>query len=225
MVKNKVKTNVALVAAVASITATGLLGNTSMKVLNESKKQNDNLSKQIIDLNDNLKISKENGDKLIKAVNEMSLELEKSDKKIKELESKINTNASNIKKLQATNLKKQRQANASIDKNISSTNLTPIKMKLTFYGDFASENGGYAATDAQGNKLVAGTIASNAYSFGTKFTFNNQVFTVRDRGGKSLNNPNKLDVFVPRLKGESDLAYKKRILKYGVKTVTAYKIN
>ena len=48
---------------------------------------------------------------------------------------------------------------------------TPIKMKITFYGDFASENGGYASLDAQGNKLVAGTVASNAYKFGTKFTF------------------------------------------------------
>ena len=189
------------------------------------EKKNDELYNLIISLNVILKASKENGDKLIEAVKEMSLQLEESDKKIKELESQVNTNTSNIKKLQATNLEKQKQAKASIKSNTTQTTGTPIKMKLTFYGDFASENGGYAATDAQGNKLVAGTVASNAYSFGTKFTFNGQTFTVKDRGGSSLNNPNKLDVFVPRLSGESDSAYKKRILQYGVKTVTAHKIN
>lgn len=102
---------------------------------------------------------------------------------------------------------------------------TPVKMTLTFYGDFAHENGGYTGIDAQGNKLVAGTVASNAYSFGTKFEFNGQVFTVRDRGGKNFNSSNRLDVFVPRKSGESNSAYAKRIRNYGRKTVTMYKLS
>lgn len=102
---------------------------------------------------------------------------------------------------------------------------TPVKMTLTFYGDFAHENGGYTGIDAQGNKLVAGTVASNVYSFGTKFEFNGQVFTVRDRGGKNFNSSNRLDVFVPRKSGESNSAYAKRIRNYGRKTVTMYKFS
>lgn len=102
---------------------------------------------------------------------------------------------------------------------------TPVKMTLTFYGDFAHENGGYTGIDAQGNKLVAGTVASNVYSFGTKFEFNGQVFTVRDRGGKNFNSSNRLDVFVPRKSGESNSAYSKRISSYGRKTVTMYKLS
>ena len=102
---------------------------------------------------------------------------------------------------------------------------TPVKMTLTFYGDFAHENGGYTGIDAQGNKLVAGTVASNVYSFGTKFEFNGQVFTVRDRGGKNFNSSNRLDVFVPRKSGESNSAYAKRIRNYGRKTVTMYKLS
>ena len=100
---------------------------------------------------------------------------------------------------------------------------TPVKMTMTFYGDFAHENGGYAGIDCNGNKLVAGTVASNYYPQGTQFEFNGQIFTVRDRGGSNFNNPNRLDVVVPRLNNESDSDYTKRIRHYGVKKVVMYK--
>ena len=100
---------------------------------------------------------------------------------------------------------------------------TPIKMTMTFYGDFAHENGGYAGTDCNGNKSVAGTVASNYYPQGTQFEFNGQIFTVRDRGSSSFNSANRLDVFVPRLKNESDSSYSKRIREYGRRTVTMYR--
>lgn len=100
---------------------------------------------------------------------------------------------------------------------------TAVQITMTFYGDFAHENGGYAGIDANGNKLVAGTVASNYYPQGTKFEFRGQVYTVRDRGGSNFNSPNRLDVFVPRLKNESDSAYSKRIREYGVKKVTMLK--
>lgn len=100
---------------------------------------------------------------------------------------------------------------------------TPVNITMTFYGDFAHENGGYAGIDCNGNKLVAGTVASNYYPQGTQFEFNGQVFTVRDRGGSNFNNPNRLDVFVPRLNNESDSDYSKRIRYYGVKKVVMYK--
>ena len=100
---------------------------------------------------------------------------------------------------------------------------TPVKMTMTFYGDFAHENGGYAGIDCNGNKLVAGTVASNYYPQGTQFEFNGQIFTVRDRGSSSFNSANRLDVFVPRLKNESDSSYSKRIREYGRRTVTMYR--
>lgn len=105
----------------------------------------------------------------------------------------------------------------------ATTRGVPVQMKMTFYGDFAHENGGYAGIDAQGNKLVAGTVASNVYPFGTTFSYNGQTYTVRDRGGRNFNSYNRLDVFVPRNRGESDAAYARRISNYGVKTVTMYK--
>lgn len=100
---------------------------------------------------------------------------------------------------------------------------TPVTITMTFYGDFAHENGGYEGIDCNGNKLVAGTVASNYYPQGTRFEFNGQIYTVRDRGGSNFNGANRLDVFVPRLKNESDSAYSKRIRHYGRKTVTMYK--
>lgn len=100
---------------------------------------------------------------------------------------------------------------------------TPVKMTMTFYGDFAHENGGYAGIDCNGNKLVAGTVASNYYPQGTQFEFNGQIFTVRDRGSSSFNSANRLDVFVPRFKNESDSSYSKRIREYGRRTVTMYR--
>lgn len=104
-----------------------------------------------------------------------------------------------------------------------SLNGTPIKITMTFYGDFAHENGGYAGIDANGDDLIAGTVASNYYPQGTQFEFSGQVFTVRDRGGSNFNSPNRLDVFVPRLKNESNDNYAKRISDYGRRTVTMYK--
>lgn len=101
---------------------------------------------------------------------------------------------------------------------------TPIEMTLTFYGDGADENGGYAGITASGESLTPGMVASNAYPFGTKFSFNGQIFTVKDRGGSHFNSSNRLDVYVPRKSGESNSDYKKRLMQYGRRTVTMYKL-
>ena len=102
---------------------------------------------------------------------------------------------------------------------------TPVTMTLTFYGDGADENGGYAGMNAYSQKLTAGTVASNVYPRGTKFkTPDGRILTVNDRGGKAFKNYNRLDVFVPRKPGESNTQYKQRINNLGKKTVTLYKI-
>lgn len=154
------------------------------------------------------------------------------DKLVGELEVSIKENIelkdtnSKLKK-QVTSLEKELEEKVyptQIAKTRTTTNnKTPISITMTFYGDFASENGGYEGIDASGNKLKLGTVASNYYPMGTQFEFNGQIFTVSDRGGSKLNSPNKLDVFVPRLKNESNSEYRKRLLQYGVRKVTMYK--
>lgn len=102
---------------------------------------------------------------------------------------------------------------------------TAITMTLTFYGDGANENGGYAGMNAYSQKLTAGTVASNVYPRGTKFsTPDGRILTVNDTGGKAFKNYNRLDVFLPRKPGESNIAYKKRISNLGKRTVTLYKL-
>ena len=129
-----------------------------------------------------------------------------------------------IKSLQSQLDKKESLTNRSISRGGARQVGTPIELTLTFYGDGAEENGGYAGINAYGDKLTAGTVASNVYPKGTQFRLSNgQVLTVQDRGGSSFNSYNRLDVFVPRLKGESDAQYDKRIASYGVKKVKADK--
>lgn len=146
--------------------------------------------------------------------------LDKNDATIKEKDEEIN-------KLQKQLSSKENPTRNTIAKASSNKKKgSPVELTLTFYGDGAHENGGYANMTAYGEVPVAGVVASNAYPKGTQFLFpNGQVFTVKDRGGSSFNNYNRLDVFVPRLKGESDAQYDKRIRTYGVKKIKAYKIN
>lgn len=188
--------------------------------LKELHTQNNELNNTVKSLGETLTERQNN----IKELNKQKDDLTKSIEDLKK------ENESLKKDLEA---KKQKEASAKLasadypTQSVSRSSIkrgTPVKMTLTFYGDFAHENGGYAGIDAQGNKLIAGTVASNVYSFGTKFEFNGQVFTVRDRGGKNFNSSNRLDVFVPRKSGESNSAYAKRIREYGRKTVTMYKL-
>ena len=164
--------------------------------------------KSLKEKHEDLKALSSEKDEIVKSIQELK-------KENKELKQKLSSKEASAK--QRASAEYPTQARSTVNKG------TPIQMTLTFYGDFAHENGGYAGIDAQGNKLVAGTVASNVYSFGTQFHFNGQVYTVRDRGGRNFNSSNRLDVFVPRKSGESDSAYAKRIKQYGRKTVTMYK--
>ena len=195
----------------------------------------------LYNLNEDLKELHTQNNKLNNTVKSLGETLTERQNNIKELNKQKDDLTKSIEDLKKENeslkkdleAKKQKEASAKLasadypTQSVSRSSIkrgTPVKMTLTFYGDFAHENGGYAGIDAQGNKLIAGTVASNVYSFGTKFEFNGQVFTVRDRGGKNFNSSNRLDVFVPRKSGESNSAYAKRIREYGRKTVTMYKL-
>lgn len=161
-------------------------------------------------------------DKYKKLQAECDKELKFRDKVLEEKREQLDEKDKEIERLQKIE-KVHKECPTRKVSRAYSTKGTPIQMRLSFYGDFAHENGGYAGRDAQGNKLVGGTVASNVYPFGTTFVFEGRTFTVRDRGGSNFNSYNRLDVFVPRLQGESNAAYKARISHYGVRTVTMYK--
>ena len=152
-------------------------------------------------------------------IDKLTGELEVSIKESAELKTSNNELTKRVESLKKQLEKKEFPTQSTSTRSMG----TPVKMTMTFYGDFAHENGGYAGIDCNGNKLVAGTVASNYYPQGTQFEFNGQTFTVRDRGSSSFNSANRLDVFVPRLKNESDSSYSKRIREYGRRTVTMYK--
>lgn len=220
---NKKQVSRLLVAALAGGTIVGEgIGlyklNQQVEQLNKSNIQ---LESKIQDLNNTIK-------KQDSTIDNMTKEKNNNEKIINDLQKE---NETLNQKLEAKKKEEESAKLVSADNPTSNkstkanTNGVAVTMILTFYGDFSHENGGYAGIDAQGNKLVAGTVASNIYPFGTQFKLNGQIFTVRDRGGSNFNNSNRLDVFVPRQSGESDSDYSKRIKQYGKRTVTMYKLS
>lgn len=107
-----------------------------------------------------------------------------------------------------------------------------INLHISFYTDLQSENTvGKETTDAQGNKLVYGTIAiPRDLPLGTTFIIDgfDGEFTGRDRGSKKYikwldSNTMKIDMHIPRISGESNSAYHKRVYHMGVvKTIGKY---
>lgn len=218
-----------MVIAMLSVCCIGTIGGFSIEStkLNEAEKkivimqeEISNNGKELQFRDDVLDAKRRELDAKDAELEEKNSAIEEKDKKIDELNNIISEKNSKIKSLQNKEFPTQVASN-----NKERTRQgTQLNMTLTFYGDFSHENGGYAGIDAQGNKLVGGTVASNVYPFGTQFIINGQTFTVNDRGGGNFNSSNRLDVFVPRMKGESDAEYSKRISNYGVKKVTAQKI-
>ena len=180
-----------------------------------------NIQGELTASKEQIKQLEEVNSKQYEEIDKLTGELEVSVKENVELEEQNRELTNKVSSLEKQ-LDAKEYPTQSISRGVSSRR-TPVNITMTFYGDFAHENGGYAGIDANGNKLVAGTVASNYYSQGTQFEFNGQIFTVRDRGGSNFNNPNRLDVFVPRLENESDSDYAKRIRNYGVKKVVMYK--
>lgn len=105
------------------------------------------------------------------------------------------------------------------DKQITS----PKKQEfiVTYYTDLNSENG-YGAVNCLGEKLEHTMIASNYYKLGTKIKIDGVTYEVRDRGSSRFNNPKRLDMFIPRNKGESNSEYYKRVNAMGIKRVEGH---
>lgn len=99
---------------------------------------------------------------------------------------------------------------------------------LTYYGLLESECGKTDGITASGRKISRGMIASPPQlKFGTKIIIEGNEYVVEDRGSSKyikVNNDGsiRLDVYLPRLDGESDKEYYNRIQKQGVKRVKGY---
>ena len=99
-----------------------------------------------------------------------------------------------------------------------------VTCKIYYYTSLACENGGskYVGRCTLG-KLNSQTVANNYYPLRQRMYIEGLgMKTVRDRGGKGLNTPYKLDVYVPRIKGESNRRYYRRVNNMGVKKRTVY---
>lgn len=220
--KQKSLTSIAVTIFILTgvILSTGVANN---KMLIETlNNENDSIEKELKLMQTEIKSNKENIDIINEVNKELMLELDRVEEENKELKSK-NKDLEKQISMKANNAASN-SSYARSNSNVKQSG-TPVQMTLTFYGDGAEENGGYAGKNAYSNSLSAGMVASNVYPRGTKFvTPDGKILDVQDRGGKNFDSYNRLDVFVPRQSGESKSAYDKRISNLGKKTITLYKL-
>jgi DNA repair exonuclease SbcCD ATPase subunit len=156
-------------------------------------------------------------------VNNLTEENKKLEIKIQTLKKELNnketnlTNTRSLLKARETEVDQLKKEKEELTKKVGrAQNFT-----LTFYSTLPQENGGYTTT-CNGEIPRHGMVASNYYPQGTKIKINGKIFIVADRGGKSFNKPNRLDVVVERKPGESDKQYLKRVEHLGKIKVTGY---
>lgn len=132
--------------------------------------------------------------------------------------------ARELARAKANAIAKAKAKEDSIQASRGSGNVTEKTFELTFYTSLPDENGGFIHM-ANGERVDTATnaIASNYYKLGTQIYLNGYgTYTVKDRGGSSFNNSNRLDVLILRNAGESDSEYKTRVRNMGRKKVTGY---
>lgn len=124
-----------------------------------------------------------------------------------------------------------------------------IDVVVSYYTSLAGENGGYAGLNAIGGELTGTSVAipkpnsDSLVQYGSVLEFNDLGDAyMQDYDGKYLTrvaddtgNPNhiyikhdgtyRLDVFCPRLEGETDYEYRKRVVNYGKHKTTARIVN
>ena len=110
---------------------------------------------------------------------------------------------------------------------VSSISRNQIKKNaiITYYAELPNEFGDGSVT-ASGKQVQDGFIAApNEYEFGTEIVIDGKTYTVEDRGGyiNTLEDGTlRLNIFVPRLDGESDIDYNNRVLQMGVVETIVY---
>lgn len=91
-----------------------------------------------------------------------------------------------------------------------------MTFELTFYSGLACENSKYGAVNCKGVKLFDGIVANNVLPYGTKIKLEGWGnVEVLDVGGSNFDTPHRLDVYVPRIEGESDNEYYNRVQRMG----------
>jgi hypothetical protein len=96
---------------------------------------------------------------------------------------------------------------------------------LTYYGSTVNECGNDLGITASGKKVQSGMVASPpCLSFGTQIQIGDNTYVVEDRGHPNFIKQNndgsiRLDVFIPRLDGESTAQYEKRVNSMGIQRV------
>lgn len=231
------------------LVATIVAGGSYIGIENSSlAKENESLKKTINNTSVKLQEKEKSYEELNELLKEKGKELEETQKSLEDTQKSLEDVETNLNKTKQdldttkTKLKEtekqleaKKQASVAVASvtpsscptdsvNTTSTTTTkgtPIKITMTFYG---SNIDGMSDMTASGKKVAAGYVASNYYPFGTKFEYNGQIYTVMDRGGKGLNGPNNLDIYVPRKAGESDAQYRARLYQYGRKTVIMNKL-
>lgn len=93
--------------------------------------------------------------------------------------------------------------------------------KNTAYSSLSEENGGYTTT-FKGEPLKGNIVANNTLPYGTRIYMNGKLYRVADKGSSRFNNPNRLDVLVERIPGETDDNYRQRVSDYGVQYTKGY---
>lgn len=111
----------------------------------------------------------------------------------------------------------------SVDKN-DGKKFVEINVEISFYTSLIEENTSLGGIDAQGNPLTWGTIAvPRSVALGTKFEiegYEGTTFVARDRGSvKHIrikeDGTYRIDMFIPRKKGENNNQYWQRVNAYG----------
>lgn len=196
--------------------------------LNNMEDVIDKLDKRIVEVQNRL-------ESINSEIDEINRKIEENEEIINKLETNLNTLEKSVNEIEKVNLEKTNVEvketrvidNISYIKNIYSLNDKNVKevtFHLSFYTNLACENGGWANLTASGKKLTDGMVANNHLPFGTKIYIEGYgLKTVEDRGSsKYFDDETKVDVFVPRLDGETDSQYHKRVNNMGRKTVKGY---
>lgn len=123
-----------------------------------------------------------------------------------------------LRKLEEEKLRKEEERQRWLEQNTKT-------FVLTYYGSTVNECGNDLGITASGKKVQSGMVASPpCLSFGTQIQIGDNVYVVEDRGHPDFIKQNndgsiRLDVYIPRLSGESTAQYEKRVNDMGVKRV------
>lgn len=127
-----------------------------------------------------------------------------------------------LRKLEEERLRKEEEKRQAHQRWLEQNTKTFV---LTYYGSTVNECGNDLGITASGKKVQSGMVASPpCLSFGTQIQIGDNVYVVEDRGHPDFIKQNndgsiRLDVYIPRLSGESTAQYEKRVNDMGVKRV------